>query len=252
MRGFQTKAIPSEQKLEEQAQAIPDTARMRQYVNFMAAEPHHAGSPRSKAVAEYLLGMLKQWGLDAHIEEFEALMPYPTVRQVEVLGPKPFEAKLKERAIPQDPDSGDANQLPTFNAYGATGDVTGEVVYVNFGIPADYEWLAKQGIDVKGKIVVARYGQSWRGIKVKVAAQHGAIACLIYSDPHEDGYFEGDTYPKGPMRPWEGVQRGSVLDMPLYPGDPLSPGWASEKGSRRLVRRRAAHPRTANRAAGST
>jgi len=234
MRGFQTKAILSEQKLEEQAQAIPDTARMRQYVNFMAAEPHHAGSPRSKAVAEYLLGMLKEWGLDAHIEEFEALMPYPTVRQVKVLGPKPFEAKLKEPAIPQDPDSGDANQLPTFNAYGATGDVTGEVVYVNFGIPADYEWLAKQGIDVKGKIVIARYGQSWRGIKVKVAAQHGAIACLIYSDPHEDGYFEGDTYPTGPMRPWEGVQRGSVLDMPLYPGDPLSPGWASEKGSRRL------------------
>jgi len=234
MRGFQTKAILSEQKLEEQAQAIPDTARMRQYVNFMAAEPHHAGSPRSKAVAEYLLGMLKEWGLDAHIEEFEALMPYPTVRQVKVLGPKPFEAKLKEPAIPQDPDSGDANQLPTFNAYGATGDVTGEVVYVNFGIPADYEWLAKQGIDVKGKIVIARYGQSWRGIKVKVAAQHGAIACLIYSDPHEDGYFEGDTYPTGPMRPWEGVQRGSVLDMPLYPGDPLSPGWASEKGSKRL------------------
>jgi len=234
MRGFQTKAILSEQKLEEQAQAIPDTARMHQYVNFMAAEPHHAGSPRSKAVAEYLLGMLKEWGLDARIEEFEALMPYPTVRHVEVLGPKPFEAKLKEPAIPQDPDSGDANQLPTFNAYGATGDVTGEVVYVNFGIPADYEWLAKQGIDVKGKIVIARYGQSWRGIKVKVAAQHGAIACLIYSDPHEDGYFEGDTYPTGPMRPWEGVQRGSVLDMPLYPGDPLSPGWASEKGSRRL------------------
>lgn len=234
MRGFQSKAISGEQKLEQQANAISESARLSQYVDFMAAEPHHAGSPRSKAVAEYILGMFHEWGLDAHIEELEALMPYPTVRKVEVVAPKPFEAKLKEPAIPQDPDSGDANQLPTYNAYGATGDVTAEVVYVNFGVPEDYEWLTKQGIDVKGKIVIARYGKSWRGIKVKVAAEHGAVACLIYSDPHEDGYFEDDVYPKGPMRPREGVQRGSVVDMPLYPGDPLSPGWASEKGSKRL------------------
>lgn len=234
IRGFQSKDIANERKLEQRAQAIPDSARIRQYVDFMAGEPHHAGSPRSKAVAEYILGMFHEWGLDAHIEQFEALMPYPTVRQVEVLGPKPFKATLKEPAIPEDPDSGDANQLPTYNAYAASGDVTGEVVYVNFGVPEDYEWLAKQGIDVKGKIVIARYGKSWRGIKVKVAAEHGALACLIYSDPHEDGYFEGDVYTKGPMRPPEGVQRGSVVDMPLYPGDPLSPGWASEKGSKRL------------------
>ena len=161
-------------------------------------------------------------------------MPYPTVRQVEVLGPKRYVAKLKEPVVPQDPNSGDAHQIPTYNAYAASGDVTGEVVYVNFGVPEDYEWLDKQGISVKGKIVIARYGKSWRGIKAKVAAEHGAIACLIYSDPHEDGYFQDDVYPKGPMRPPEGVQRGSVVDMPLYPGDPLSPGWASEKGSKRL------------------
>jgi N-acetylated-alpha-linked acidic dipeptidase len=234
MRGFQVKDIAGEQKLERQAQAVPDSARLRQYVDFMAAEPHHAGSPRSKAVAEYILGMFKKWGLNASIEEFEALMPYPTVREVEVLGPKPFVAQLREPAVSQDKDSGDPNQLPTFNAYGASGDATGEVVYVNFGVPEDYDWLAKQNIDVKGKIVIARYGKSWRGIKVKVAAEHGATACLIYSDPHEDGYFEGDVFTKGPMRPAEGVQRGSVVDMPLYPGDPLSPGWASEKGSKRL------------------
>ncbi|MBV8571736.1 MAG: M28 family peptidase, partial [Acidobacteriaceae bacterium] len=182
----------------------------------------------------YILGQLKEWGLDAEIEEFEALLPYPTVREVEVIGPKRYVAKLREPVVPQDPSSGDAHQLPTYNAYGASGDVTGEVVYVNFGVPADYEWLDQQGISVKGKIVLARYGGSWRGIKPKVAAEHGAIGCLIYSDPHEDGYFENDIYPKGPMRPYEGVQRGSVLDMPLYPGDPLSPGWASEKGSKRL------------------
>ncbi len=234
MRGFLNKDVANEQKLEQQAQAVPDPTRLRKNLEFIAAKPHNAGSPGSKAMAEYILAQLKGFGLDAHIEEFEALMPYPTVRRVEVLGPKPYVAKLKEPAVPQDPTSGQSGQLPTYNAYGASGDVTGEVVYANFGIPEDYEWLQKQGIDVKGKIVITRYGKSWRGIKPKVAAEHGAIACLIYSDPHEDGYFDADTFPKGPMRPPDGVQRGSVMDMPLYPGDPLSPGWASEKGSRRL------------------
>jgi N-acetylated-alpha-linked acidic dipeptidase len=234
MRGFLLKDVPAEQKLEQQAQSVPDTGHLRRYMDYLAREPHNAGSPRSKEVAEHILGMLKEWGLDAHIEEFQALLPFPTVRHVEVTGPKPFVAKLKEPVVPQDPDSGDANQLPTYNAYGATGDVSGEVVYANYGLPEDYNWLAKQGISVKDKIVITRYGKSWRGIKPKVAAEHGAIACLIYSDPHEDGYYEGDVYPKGPMRPPEGVQRGSVMDMPFYPGDPLSPGWASEKGARRL------------------
>jgi N-acetylated-alpha-linked acidic dipeptidase len=186
-------------------------------------------------VADYILGSLKEWGLDATVEQFEALLPYPTVRQVEVIGPKPYVAKLREPIVPEDPTSGQTGQLPPFNAYAATGDVTADVVYANFGVPEDYEWLQKEGIDVKGKIIIARYGKSWRGIKAKVAAEHGAIACLIYSDPHEDGYFESDIFPGGPMRPPEGVQRGSVMDMPLYPGDPLSPGWASEPGSKRLA-----------------
>jgi N-acetylated-alpha-linked acidic dipeptidase len=234
MRGFLAKDISGEQKLEQQVQAIPDPTRLRKYMDFLSAEPHHAGSPRSKAVAEYILGTFKEWGLDAQIEGFEALMPYPTIRRVEVVGPKQYVAKLKEPVVPQDPNSGDPHQIPTFNAYAGTGDVTGEVVYANFGVPEDYEWLDKQGIDVKGRIVLTRYGKSWRGIKPKIAAEHGAIACLIYSDPHEDGYFQQDIYPKGPMRPPDGVQRGSVIDMPLYPGDPLSPGWASEKNSKRL------------------
>jgi N-acetylated-alpha-linked acidic dipeptidase len=234
IRGFLTKDVPAEQKLEQQVRTIPDPNRLRKYMDFIASQPHNAGSPQSKAIAEYILGTFKEWGLDAGVERFEALMPYPTVRQVEVLGPRRYVAKLKEPAVPQDPNSREAHQLSTFNAYGATGDATGEVVYVNFGVPEDYDWLDKRGISVKGKIVIARYGKSWRGIKPKVAAEHGAIACLIYSDPHEDGYFQDDVYPRGPMRPPEGVQRGSVVDMPLYPGDPLSPGWASEKGSKRL------------------
>ena len=236
MRGFSPKDAQQEAALEKQARAIPDASRMLKYTDFIAGEPHQAGSPRSKVVAEYILGMMKEWGLDARIEQFDVLVPYPTLRKVEVLGPNPYQAKLQEPVVPQDTDSSDAGQLPTYNAYGATGDVTGEVVYANYGVPDDYDWLAKHGVDVKGKIVITRYGKSWRGIKPKVAAEHGAIACLIYSDPHEDGYFQGDIYPAGPMRPWQGVQRGSVMDMPLYPGDPLTPGWASVPGARKLPR----------------
>ena len=236
IRGFQTKDLPAQHQLEEKARAVPDPARLRKYMEYMAAQPHHAGSARDKIVADWALAQLKDWGLDAHIEEFEALLPWPTVRQVSIVSPKPFTLKLKEPAVSEDPNSGDPSGLPTYNAYSASGDVTSDVVYVNYGVPDDYEYLARHNIDVKGKIVLARYGKSWRGIKPKVAAEHGAIACLIYSDPHEDGYYDGDVYPKGPMRPEDGVQRGSVLDMPLYPGDPLSPGWASEKGSKRLTR----------------
>ena len=236
IRGFLSKDVAAEETLEHQAQTVPEPARLRQYMNFIAGQPHAAGSARSKAVAEYILGQFKEWGLDAHIEQFEALIPYPTVREVEVVGPTPYTAKLKEPVVAQDPNSGDADQLPTYHAYGASGDVTADVVFANFGLPEDYDWLAKQGINVKGKIVITKYGKSWRGIKPKVAAEHGAVACLIYSDPHEDGYFEGDIFPKGPMRPPDGVQRGSVMDMPLYPGDPLSPGWASEPGSKKLSR----------------
>ncbi len=235
IRGFASREVPAELRLEQQAQSVPETARLRRYMQFIAAEPHNAGSPRSKVVAEYLLGNLREWGLDARIEEFEALLPLPTVRELEVLSPKHFIARLKEPYVPQDPSSGEQHQLPTYNAYSASGDVTAEVIYANYGLPEDYDWLSKQGIDIKGKIVITRYGKSWRGIKPKIAAEHGAAACIIYSDPQQDGYFEGDIFPKGPMRPPEGVQRGSVLDMPLYPGDPLSPGWASEKGSRKLA-----------------
>ena len=236
LRGFQASEVAEEQRLEKLARAIPDPERLRKYMNFMAADPHQAGSPRSKIVAEYILGQFREWGLEAQIEEFQALMPYPTVRRVQVIGPEPFEAKLKEPVVTQDKDSGDTGQLPTYNAYSASGDVTGQVVYANYGVPEDYEWLDRHSISVKGKIVLTRYGKSWRGIKPKVAAEHGAIACLIFSDPHEDGYFQDEAYPQGPMRPADGVQRGSVLDMPFYPGDPLSPGWASEKGARQLSR----------------
>ncbi len=236
IRGFPPDAWKAEHDREEQAKAVPKAERLRIYMERMASKPHHAGSPGSKAVADYLVAQLTEWGLDARIETFESLLPYPTTRILEMTAPVKFRASLKEPPIEEDPDTSDDTQLPPFNAYSASGDVNGPLVYVNYGLPDDYEYLKKQGIDVRGKIVIARYGRSWRGLKPKLAQENGALGCLIYSDPRDDGYFQDDAYPKGPMRPAQSVQRGSVVDMPVYPGDPLSPGWASEPGSKRLSR----------------
>jgi N-acetylated-alpha-linked acidic dipeptidase len=236
LRGFSTKNSETERAWEEKFRAVPKPDNARDYMKKIAERPHHAGSPASRAVADYILGQFTSWGLDATIETFEALMPYPTERVVEMVAPEPYKLKLAEPALSQDPSSDDSTGLPTFNAYSADGDVTAELVYVNFGTPEDYEQLAKLGVDVKGKIVIARYGRSWRGIKPKVAYEHGAVGCIIYSDPHEDGYFPGDVYPDGPYRPELGAQRGSVMDMPIHPGDPLTPGTAAEPGVARMDR----------------
>ena len=163
----------------------------------MAGEPHVAGQPSSKKVADYALAKFKSFGLDAKLEEFEAMMPWPIETSVELVAPEKYTLRVKEPVLPEDPDSGD--QTPLYNAYSGDGNVTGEVVYVNYGMPADYDRLKELGVDVKGKIVIARYGAGWRGIKPKVAYEHGAIGCLIYSDPRDDGYYAGDVYPGGPV-----------------------------------------------------
>ena len=231
MRGFSATGASLQRETEQKFRAVAKPENLREYVRAISAEPHHAGSPGSRRVADYVLERFKSFGLDARIEEFEALMPYPTERSLELIAPERYTATLKEPAVADDPDSADAGQLPTFNAYSADGDVTGDLVYVNYGTPDDYEELAKLGVDVKGKIVIARYGRSWRGIKPKVAYEHGAIGCIIYSDPRDDGFYPGDTYPKGAYRPDQGVQRGSVMDMPIHPGDPLSPGRGADPGT---------------------
>ncbi|HEV3485573.1 MAG TPA: M28 family metallopeptidase [Vicinamibacterales bacterium] len=236
LRGFTAAAARAQRERERQFREIPNAENLRDYMRATSAEPHHAGAPGSRRVAEYILAKFKSWGLDAVIEEHEALMPFPRERSLELVAPQRFSAKLEEPRVEEDEDSGDEGQLPTFNAYSGDGDVTGELVYVNYGIPEDYEHLRTAGIDVKGKIVIARYGRSWRGIKPKVAWEHGAVGCIIYSDPREDGYFQGDVYPEGAYRPEHGVQRGSVMDMPIHPGDPLTPGWNSERGGRKLDR----------------
>lgn len=234
IRGFSEDEARARKPFEERLRATAEANRIREFMGRMAAEPHHAGSPASRAVAEYALAQFKSFGLEASIESFDALVPYPTQRVLEVVGPVRYVAKLKEAAIKEDPDSSDLNQLPTFNAYSANGDVTAPVVYANYGLPEDYLYLRSRGVDVKNKIVLVRYGRSFRGIKPKVAAENGAVGCLIYSDPRDDGYFQGDIYPKGPYRPPPGVQRGSVMDLPLYPGDPLTPGKPAVAGTPRL------------------
>lgn len=221
---------------EEKFRAIPRADLLKEYMRTLSAEPHHLGSAQDKKNAEWMRDKLKSWGLDAQLEEYNVLFPTPKERVLEMIAPEKFIAQLKEPGIAEDPDSTDANQLPTYNAYAADGDVTAPLVYVNYGIPADYEVLEKLGVSVKGKIVIARYGASWRGIKPKVAYEHGAIGCLIYSDPKEDGYYQGDVYPQGPYRNETGVQRGSVMDMPIHPGDPLTPGIGATKDAKRLAR----------------
>ncbi len=215
--------------------AIPEARNIDSYMKRMSARPHHLGSPYDKDNAEWILTRLKEWGWDAKIENYDVLFPTPKERLVEMTAPSPFKLTLDEPAVAIDPTSGQkTEQLPSFNAYSIDGDVTGPLVYVNYGRPQDYEELERRGISVKGAIVIARYGQAWRGVKPKVAAEHGAIGCLIYSDPMDDGYFVDGVFPDGPMRNSNGVQRGSVMDMPTYPGDPLTPGIGSTPQAKRL------------------
>ncbi len=237
-RGFFAGGVEAQQKVEREFRAIPDPAVARETMRRLSAAPHHLGSPEGAKNAEWILAKFREWGLEARIETFDVLFPTPRERVVELVEPVKFRAALAEPALKEDPTSGQtAQQLPTYNAYSIDGDVTAPLVYVNYGVPADYERLERLGVDVKGKIVIARYGGGWRGIKPKVAAEKGAVGCIIYSDPKDDGYFEGEVYPKGPFRPEHGVQRGSVKDMPLYSGDPLTPGVGATKDARRIDRK---------------
>ncbi|HEY6967651.1 MAG TPA: transferrin receptor-like dimerization domain-containing protein [Candidatus Angelobacter sp.] len=239
--GFTAASSSVERDLENKFRATPDPKIMRETMQRLSARPHHVGSPYDKQNAEWILSQFKSWGLDAQIETFEVLFPTPKERLVELVEPTHYVAKLQEPPIPQDPTSNQrSEQLPTYNAYSIDGDVTAPLVYVNYGLPKDYEELDRLGVSVRGAIVIARYGNSWRGIKPKVAAEHGAVGCIIYSDPRDDGYFEDDVFPNGPMRNENGVQRGSVLDAPVYPGDPLTPGVGAKGDVKRLDRKDAA------------
>jgi N-acetylated-alpha-linked acidic dipeptidase len=235
MLGFSEEGAARQHDLEARFDSHLKAEDLRAWMQRLSARPHHVGSPYGKENAEFMAGLLRSWGWDAKLEEFQVLFPTPKERVLEMTAPTRFTASLKETALPEDSTTGQTDeQLPIYNAYSIDGDVTGELVYVNFGVPADYEELERRGVDVKGKIVISRYYGSWRGIKPKVAAEHGAIGCIIYSDPREDGYTQGDVYPKGGWRPEQGAQRGSVADMPIHSGDPLTPFVGATKDAKRL------------------
>jgi N-acetylated-alpha-linked acidic dipeptidase len=234
--GYSAESSRVERQWEEKLRAIPSPDNLRAYMQRLSARPHNVGSPYDKDNAEWIASKFKEFGLDTQIETFSVLYPTPKERLVELVDGGPhFTAKLQEPVVPEDPTSNQtAEQLPTSNAYSIDGDVTAPLVYVNYGLPEDYEILDRLGISVKGAIIIARYGHSWRGIKPQVGAEHGAVGCLIYSDPRDDGYAGGDVFPKGAWRPSEGVQRGSVQDSTVYMGDPLTPGVGATADAKRI------------------
>ena len=235
--GFGSESSESERQWENKFRALPSPENEREYMRRLSARPHHVGSQYDKDNAEWILSKFKEWGWDARIETFEVLFPTPKERVVEMVEPTRFAAKLQESPVAGDLTSSQQDeQLPSYNAYSRDGDVTAPLVFVNYGLPKDYEELDRFGVSVKGAIVIVKYGKSWRGIKPKVAAEHGAVGCLIYSDPADDGYFADNVFPQGPMRPADGVQRGSVMDFPSSsPGDPLTPGVGATADAKRLA-----------------
>src|SRR6186713_1508316 len=233
--GFNEANAKSQLDWEKQYDAQLNAKNLDTWMQFLTSHPHHVGSPQGKANAEYMANLFRSWGYQTEIAEYQVLFPTPKTRVLELLGAKPYKAKLEEPGLKEDKTSGQkSEQLPPYNAYSADGDVTAELVYVNRGIPADYEELERMGVSVKGKIVIAKYGGSWRGIKPKVAQEHGAVGCIIYSDPEGDGYFQGDVYPKGAFKNEYGAQRGAVLDLPVRPGDPLTPNIGATSDAKRI------------------
>jgi N-acetylated-alpha-linked acidic dipeptidase len=234
LSGYSSQSSKTERDWEKKLQAGIVPENLRQNMQRLSARPHHVGSPYDKEISDWILSKFREWGFDTRIETFQVLFPTPKERIVEMIEPTKFRAKLQEPAVLGDPISDQtAEQLPTYSAYSIDGDVTAQLVYVNYGNREDYEQLDRLGISVKGAIVIARYGGGWRGIKPKVAAEHQAIGCIIYSDPKDEGFFNGDEYPKGGWRPREGVQRGAVTDTD-YPGDPLTPGVGATADAKRL------------------
>ena len=235
MLGFTSESAEAQRQLEALFDEQMNRDNLREWMQRITSEPFYVGTPHNKENAEWVADLFREWGYDTEIVEYQVLFPKPRIREVEMLAPEYYRALLAEPVLDADATSGVDGRLPTYNAYSADGDVTGELVYVNQGTPDDYEELDRRGIDVRGKIVIARYGGSWRGIKPKVAHEHGALATILYSDPRDDGYFQGDVYPDGPYKMAQGVQRGSVMDMPVYPGDPLTPFVAATADAERMT-----------------
>src|SRR5256714_13749282 len=236
INGFSPQTSEVERRFEEQFRAIPAPNSARQHLRRLTAEPHIAGSKEDYDTAVYVRDQMRSYGLTADLAEYQVWMNYPkTDPIVELIGSRRERISVREAVIKEDATSSNKKITPLFNGYSANGDVTAPLVYANYGLPPDYEALEKAGLDVKGKIVIVRYGNSFRGVKAKVAEDHGAIGCIIYSDPADDGFAQGDVYPKGPWRPVASGQRGSVQYLFQYPGDPLTPGKPAIAGVPRLT-----------------
>src|SRR6202161_1942119 len=236
LTGFSSAGAAAETQLEQRFDADLSAADLRSWMEQMSSAPNHVGSPHDKANAEFELAKFKEWGWDASIETFSVLYPTPKEVLVELVAPTHFKALLTEPPIEGDRTSTQTkDELPAYNVYGADGDVTAELIYVNQGMPEDYKELERLGLSVKGRIVLTRYGGGWRGLKPKLAYEHGAVGCLIYSDPKDDGYGQGDVYPKGGYRARDAVQRGSVEGLTCASGDPLTPGVGAVPGAKRLA-----------------
>ncbi|NJB86193.1 N-acetylated-alpha-linked acidic dipeptidase [Lewinella marina] len=235
LMGFTPSGSEAQRKLEATYDARITPANLDEWMKYMTARPHHVGSPYDKKVVDFMADKFRSWGYDVKVERFDVLFPTPKVRKLELIAPTRYTAILQEPPVEGDAATHQTEEaLPPYNAFSVDGDVTAELVFVNYGVPADYEELEKRGIDVAGKIVIARYQGSWRGIKPKVAAEKGAIGCILYSDPEDDGYYRGDTYPEGAYKNEYGVQRGAVVDLPRAPGDPLTPGYGATEDAKRL------------------
>jgi len=234
--GFDKEGSVEQRALESAFDRDLDAVDMDSWLKRLSAKPHHVGSEAGREAAEFIADLFKSWGYDVEIAEYRVLLPKPVTRELELVAPGSFKATLNEDSLPEDPSTSVRDELlPPYNAFSTDGEVEGELVFVNYGIPEDYELLERHGIDVKGKIAIAKYGRSWRGIKPKLAGEKGAIGTIIYSDPADDGYGAGDAYPKGPFKHASGVQRGSVMDMPTYPGDVLTPGIGATASAKRLA-----------------
>ncbi|MGD1989669.1 MAG: transferrin receptor-like dimerization domain-containing protein [Pseudomonadales bacterium] len=233
--GFGPESSAAQHALEARFSAALSASDQDQWLKTLTAEPHHVGSAAGIRNVQWMKEQFESWGYETEVVRYDVSIPFPTVRRVALTAPEAFEAVLTEAELAEDPSTqAPEGLLPPYHAFSAAGDVEAELVFVNYGLKEDYEALARRGIDVKGKIVLAKYGRSWRGIKPKLAAEKGAIGALIYSDPADDGYGQGDPYPRGPFKHETGVQRGSVMDLPLRPGDILTPYAGAKEGTPRL------------------
>ena len=223
--GFSLEEASLHRQWEEALLKTPQPDSARRHLRFLTEEPHVAGTPAGHTTAIYIRDRMRAYGLDADLDEYRVLLNYPVHVSIELLEPFAQALSLREDVIEGDKDSADSSYFDGFHGYSADGVVTEQVIYVNYGRPQDYKKLEELGVQVAGKIVIARYGKLFRGLKVRLAQNRGASGVILYSDPAEDGYMKGDIYPDGPWRHPSAIQRGSVQFLSIAPGDPTTPGW---------------------------